>query len=63
MCKPTKKNNNFNDVVVDKLSKSFGLTKHFIRMCLRGDRTSQTADTIVKEYKRLVKQVEKALNQ
>ncbi len=63
MSKTTKKRNKYNDIVVKRLAEKFGLTAHYIRMCLRGDRVCETADTIVKEYKALDKKVKETLNQ
>lgn len=44
---------------INDLVAIFGVTKHFIRMSLRGDRTSLTSDKIKKEYKRLKKEYAK----
>ncbi len=63
MSKSTNKRNNYNYLVVTRISKKYGVTKSYTRMCLRGDRVCETCDTIKKEYKQLVKQVETALNQ
>jgi len=62
MNKSTIKRNKFNELVINRLQKKWGVTKHYIRMALRGDRTSETCEEIVKDYKRLVKEVENALN-
>ena len=61
MDKSTKKNNSFNSAVINALSDKHGFTTRFIRQCLTGDRNSLTADTIRKEYKTLVKEVEEIL--
>ena len=63
MSKSTTKYQKFNSQVINKLEEKFGLTGYYIRQCLKNERNSITADTINKEYKRLVKQVENALNQ
>jgi len=62
MSKSTTKYQKFNSQVVNKLSAKFGLTDYYIRQCLKNERNSITADTIRREYKRLVKEVETALN-
>jgi len=62
MCKGTRKNQKFNSLVVNKLVEKFGLSDYYIRQCIKLERKSITADTVVKEYKRLVKEVELALN-
>jgi hypothetical protein len=63
MNKPTNKNQKFNSIVIHRLVKKYGLTGYYIRQCLKNERNNETSDTIKKDYKRLVKQVEKALNQ
>ncbi len=63
MSKNTEKRNSYNTLVVKKLSKDYGFTEYYIRQCLRGDRNSITSDTIRKEYKKLVEEVEDVLNQ
>ncbi len=62
MSENTTKYQKFNSQVIKRLEEKFGLTGYYIRQCLKKERNSTTADTINKEYKRLVKQVETALN-
>ena len=62
MNKCSKKRNSYNIAVVQQLSERYGVTKHYVRMCLNGTRKCITADTLIKEYGRLTKEVEKALN-
>lgn len=57
MDKPTKKNKNLNREVVNRLIEKYGVSRRFITMSIRGDRTSETSDKITKEYKRLCKKV------
>ncbi|MBI1838253.1 MAG: hypothetical protein HYR91_13410 [Flavobacteriia bacterium] len=47
----------YNTIAVERLSVKHGFTKRFIRQCISGDRTSQTADTIKKDYKELVSKI------
>jgi hypothetical protein len=63
MNKDTRKNQKFNSLVINKLIVKFDLTGFYIRQCLKGERNSLTSDKIRKEYKKLVKKVENALNQ
>lgn len=63
MSKSTQKRQSFNSQVVNKLSEKYELTPYYIRQCLKGERNSITSDTIRKEYRRLKKEVENALNQ
>jgi len=54
----TKKNNSYNVTAVNALEKKFDMSKQYIRQCLRGDRTSKTADKIRADYTTLVKEIE-----
>lgn len=63
MNKSTQKNKKWNSLVVNKLSEKHGFTIRFINQCLNNDRTSQTSDTIRREYKELTKKIEETLNQ
>ncbi|MDO5608886.1 MAG: hypothetical protein Q4G08_10570 [Capnocytophaga sp.] len=63
MNKSTKKNNSYNALVVNKLSSKFGYSAYYVRKCLRPDSKWEMADAIKKDYQRLVKQVDNALNQ
>lgn len=53
-----KKNNSYNTTAVNALEKKYDVSKQFIRQCLRGDRTSRTADSISADYKELVKEID-----
>jgi len=61
MNKSTNKRNKYNTLVVVQLAKKWGVTTRFVTMSLRADRESETAEELKKEYKKLVKQVEAAL--
>jgi hypothetical protein len=63
MHKDTPKNKKYNSLVINKLIEKFGFTGYYIRQCLNGSRNNVTADTVKKEYKRLIGQVQHALNQ
>lgn len=51
----------FNPVVLDKLQAKYGVTKHYIRMSLNGDRVSITSDRIKADYKLFCAEIDKAL--
>lgn len=51
----------FNPIVLDKLQAKYGVTKHFIRKSLNGDRQSQTSDRIKVDYKIFCDQIAEAL--
>lgn len=59
--KPTKKSTTYNDVVLNSLINKYGLSKDYIRKCLRGDRTGIMPDTITKEYNTLDKEINKTV--
>lgn len=62
MGKSTVKYQKFNSQVINSLSEKHKISVQFIRKSLRGESASRTSDLLCKEYKRLVKQVETALN-
>lgn len=63
MSKSTIKRQNYNTQVVERIAKKWGVTPRFVTMALKGDRDSETAETIKKDYKRLVKEVNNIINQ
>lgn len=62
MDKETKKRNQYNAGVVKGVAKRWGVTEHYVRQCLRGDRKGIMCDTLVKDYYLKVKEFEKLLN-
>ena len=58
----TKKNNTYNVVAVNAISEKRGVSKQYIRQCLKGDRNSISADIIRKEYSTIVRKIESLLN-
>lgn len=57
MDKPTKKNNKYNQVVIERLKAKYGVSKRYITMSLSGDRTSETSTKIKNDYKTILKEV------
>ena len=51
----------YNVLVVERLAEKYGVTQRFVRQCLSGDRQSETADTIKKEYRELDDAIGKVL--
>ena len=47
--------------ILDALVVKYGMTKVYIRMCLRGDNKSLTADKVQADYKQLKAQFNEAL--
>ena len=48
--------------ILDALVTKYGMTKVYIRMCLRGSNKSLTADKVKTDYASLQKQMTEALN-
>lgn len=63
MDKLTKKRQTYNSDAVTALAVKYGVSKQFVRQCLRGDRTSATADTIKKTYKQLTSPSNNKINE
>ena len=51
MDKETKKKNNYNKEIVNRIKEKYGISKRFITMSLVGDRKSEMTETIRKDYK------------
>ena len=62
MSKRTKKNNNYNIDILNALENEFGLTKQFIRQCIRKEKHSTTAQTIEKKYRQLLAETKEPIN-
>lgn len=63
MDKLTKKRQTYNSEAVTALAVKYGVTEQFVRQCIRGDRTSATADTIKKMYKELASPSNNKINE
>lgn len=61
MDKHTKKKNNYNAEILNRLTEKYGVSKRFVTMSLNGDRTSETSDTIKSDYKLMETEVSKTL--
>lgn len=57
-----KKQNRYNADVVRTVAAKYGVTYRFVNQSLNGDRKSATSGSIVKEYKRITKEVEALLD-
>lgn len=63
MDKPTKKRNNYNEIILIELHKKHGYGMDYIRKSLRGDRVGEMPDILKKEYKALEVEVKKAIQE
>jgi hypothetical protein len=54
----TKKNNTYNVIAVNAISEKRGLSKQYVRQCIKGDRNSISADIVKKEYRDMVRKIE-----
>lgn len=59
----TKKNNTYNVLAVKAISEKRGISKQYVRQCIKGDRNSISADSIKKEYYGIVRKIEFLLNE
>ncbi len=55
------KYNKYIPIVVNRLKDKYGVSIQFIHLSLRGDRTSETAEKIVAEYKLLASEITKII--
>lgn len=61
MDKETKKKNNYNTEILNRIKEKYGLSKRFITMSLSGDRISEMAETVRSDYKKMHDAVSKLL--
>lgn len=54
-----KKRNEYNQSVVNQLSKKYRITDDYVRKCLSGVRDNKTADEIKKDYNKAVNALKK----
>lgn len=57
-----KKYSNQELAVIDKLQLKYGVTRHYVVKCIKGENASETGETIAKEYKTLTKKVANVLS-
>ncbi len=57
----TKKNKTYNLLAVNAISEKKGISKQYVRQCIKGDRNSISADIIKKEYYEIVRKIESLL--
>lgn len=61
MDKRTKKKSDYNAEILNRLVEKYGVSKRYITMSLSGDRTSETSDTIISDYKKMSSAVDQLL--
>lgn len=54
--------NQYNPAIIKQLKQKYGLTHNFIGQSLRGDRTSATSLKICEDYKKMEREINKAIN-
>lgn len=52
----------YNSRIVEVLAAKYAITPRYVRYCLKGDRNPVYADELKKEYQRLIKRIDKALD-
>lgn len=63
MGKSMEKRRSYNTLVISELAKRYKCTDRFVRLSLRGERSSERAELIQKDYKELTQKVESALSE
>lgn len=61
--KKTKQYFTYNRDIIKRLKEKHGFTSRFIYASLRGERTSESSDIIVKDYKKMESEINKTLKQ
>lgn len=51
----------FNREVIQRLKEKYGVSQRFITMSLNGDRTSETSESIKKDYRVMVREQKRLL--
>lgn len=59
----TKQYFTYNRDIINRLKEKHGFTSRFIYASLRGERTSESSDIIVKDYKKMESEINKTLKQ
>lgn len=65
MNKSTTKRLSYNEDILNRLADKYGVTKRFIIMSIKGDRESETSESIKKDYKKMdeaISAIDKARN-
>ncbi|PWN62278.1 hypothetical protein [Chryseobacterium oncorhynchi] len=63
MSKPTKKRQSYNTDILNVLSEEFEVSTRFVRMSIRKEKQSRTADNIRKKYYEMIKPTQDAIEQ
>ena len=58
-----KSRNNYNQDFINALSEKYGVSLYFVRLSIRGERTSRTSESIKKEYAELMQPVKKQVEE
>lgn len=58
-----KSRNNYNQDFINALSEKYGVSTYFVRLSIRGERTSRTSESIKKEYASLMQPVKKQVEE
>lgn len=63
MDKSTKKRAKYNALAVNKIAEAYGYSVRYVRQILKGDRKGLMADNVLRDYKKLANDFEKAVNE
>lgn len=60
--KNSKRYNAKSSLIIKRLASKYEVTESFVRLSIKGDRDSNTANAIKKEYNKLIIAIDKVLN-
>lgn len=60
MDKNTQKRCKYHPLAINKIAEMYGYSERYIRQILKGDRTGLMAENVLRDYKRFVKEFDKA---
>ena len=61
MGKSNKNTNTYPEIVIDRLKLKYGVSKRFITMSIKGDRSSETSEQIKKDYSMVMSELTRML--
>lgn len=63
MDKSKQKREKYNALAVNKIAEAYGFSTRYVRQILKGDRKGLMADNVLRDYNKLARDFENAVNQ
>lgn len=63
MDKSKQKREKYNALAVNKIAEAYGFSARYVRQILKGDRKGLMADNVLRDYNKLARDFENAVNQ